>query len=228
MQDLRFGRSHEGIFIRSHTVHDPSAESWQMATPLHLMFPQGKGRAFTRHRRILWGTATVPALFSTHKSLYRNWKQCPVFPLPHISLFLFPSSRILALLGCSSSNMTAIRSPSWLVALLWINIQLMAKWLMNTVVRLPGNQQLEVYIVLNLSQNVPQMQSGLVCPPWPLCVWLTCITACGDASLSSWISSLGRVFFDESIAHHLESAEPVRSLPWHCSCFLWCLLNPIY
>ena len=43
MQDLRFGRSHEGIFIRSHTVHDPSAESWQMATPLPLMFPQGKG-----------------------------------------------------------------------------------------------------------------------------------------------------------------------------------------
>lgn len=195
--------------------------------PLHSTwwFP-GEG-AFTRHRRILWGTATIPALLSNHKGLYRNWKQCPAFPPPPHLPLPFSKFKDSGSFDCSSGNVIAVRSPSWLVALLWINIQLMAKWLMNTVVRLPGNQQLKVYVVLNLPPNVPQMRSGLVCPPWPLYVWLTCITAFGDASLSSWISSLGRVFFHESIVRHLESVEPVWSLPWHC-CFFWRLLNLIY
>lgn len=126
---------------------------------------------------------------------------------------------ILSLSNCSSCNMISIRSPTWLLALQWTNIQLMAKWLMSTVVRLI-NQQLVTAstLAVALRNYFPTLasvcmthlhRSILRCPTQPLVLFLL-------QDLPSWVGHA-----------QCRIHRTIPAFPWHHSCFpnaCWILL----
>lgn len=191
--DHRFGRRLESVLIHSLTLFMMSPHSlgrWLLQSCLPA--PRDKrSHSFTKHRRIFWATASVPAPFSTRKNLYNIWRQCLDFLLPHHSIFLFPSSMYLAL--------------STVLHATWFQLDCHLAWLPSSEPLFSSSLN-DTWALgrgcwkvnrLNYSLNSAIGFKKSFSNSWPLYVWPTYITAFWGASLVFGVSSLCRILLDE-------------------------------